>query len=151
MMRHFRAEIYPGLAAVALLAVAVSGVFAPFSPEDLSENTWAAERIPVPVQNRAEPDPVALALGSPFSPDREPYARPVIAPEPAPTPPRRDVVIDLIGIVVENGERSAVVLLDGVESTLQVGSETEAGRVAFIGLDSVRFEGEQTQTISLFD
>ena len=137
-MRHFRAEIYPGLAAVALLAVAVSGVFAPFSPEDLSENTWAAERIPVPVQNRAEPDPVALSLGSPFSPDREPYARPVIAPE-------------LIGIVVENGERSAVVLLDGVESTLQVGSETEAGRVAFIGLDSVRFEGEQTQTISLFD
>jgi hypothetical protein len=61
------------------------------------------------------------------------------------------VVIGLIGIVAENGGQSVIVLVDGVERTLRVGSETEAGRVAFIGLDSVRFEGEQTQTISLFD
>ena len=150
-MRHLRAEIFPGGAALALLAVAVVGIFAPFPSEELSENTRAAERITVPIQNRIEPEPAALAMSSPFSPGREPYARPVIAPEPAPPPPRRDVVIELIGIVVENGERSAVVLLDGVERTLRVGSETEAGRVAFIGLDSVRFEGELTQTISLFD
>ena len=151
MMRHFRAVIFPGGVALALLAVAIVGIFAPFPSEELSENAPVAESITTRIQNRTEPAPADLAIGSPFSPGREPYARSVIAPEPAPLPPRRDVVIELIGIVVENGERSAVVLLDGVERTLRLGDETETGRVAFIGLDSVRLEGEQTRTISLFD
>ena len=151
MMRHFRAVIFPGGAALALLAVAVVGIFAPFPSEELSENAPVAERITTRIQNRTEPAPAALAASSPFVIAREPYSRPVIAPEPAPPPPRRNVVIELIGIVVENGERSAVVLLDGVERTLKLGDQTEAGRVAFIGLDSVRFEGEQTRMASLFE
>ncbi len=151
-MRSIAPAVYPGLATLALLVVAVLGAVSPFgNAQSFEEGALINERNPNPVLNRSAPNAISLSTGSPFSPYREPYTRPVIAQEPAPPPPRRDVILELVGIVEENGERSAVVLMDGVERMLRVGSETEAGRVVFVGLDSVRFEGEQARTISLFD
>jgi hypothetical protein len=139
-------------AAILALGMAMLGQFAPMSAvSSAPQGFLESNRVPAPILNRTELAPIRLAEASPFVAGREGYARPVIAPAPAPPPVRRDVVIELVGIVVENGERSAVVLLDGVERTLRLGAETEAGRVAFIGLDSVQFEGEQNRTISLFD
>jgi hypothetical protein len=139
-------------ATILALGMAVLGQVAPMSavssgPQGFHEGN----RAPAPIVNRTEPVPIRLAEASPFVAGREVYTRPVIEPAPAPPPVRRDVVIELVGIVVENGERSVVVMLDGAERTLSLGDQTEAGRVAFIGLDSVRLEGEQTRTISLFD
>lgn len=139
-------------AALLALGVAMLGQFAQRSTVSLSQlGLLESNRTPAPVLNRTDPAPIRLAEVSPFVAGREPYTRPVIAPAPAPPPVRRDVIIELVGIVVENGERSVVVLLDGDERTLSLGEQTEAGRVVFIGLDSVRFEGEQVRTISLFD
>jgi hypothetical protein len=102
-------------ATVLALGVAILGQSAPMSAvPPVSQGFLESNRAPTPILNRTQPAPIRLAEASPFVAGREVYARPVIAPAPAPPPVRRDVVIELVGIVVENGERSAVVMLDGV-------------------------------------